>query len=76
MADLDIRIEVPIGGAVGLWIRRLGIDGDRGTSLSAALANFVLGTTLTGGIETDEIVAMAMRMVPELDPASGSRTAA
>lgn len=65
MSDLDIRIEVPVGAAVTLWVNRLGLIGDRGTSLSTAIANFVLSTTLTGGLETSEIVAMALRLLPE-----------
>ncbi|MGB6058673.1 MAG: TetR/AcrR family transcriptional regulator [Microthrixaceae bacterium] len=65
MSDLDIRIEVPIGGAIALWISRLGIGGDRGTDISAILANFVLGATLSGGLETPEIVEAAIRLLPE-----------
>lgn len=70
ISDLDIRIEVPVGGAIALWISRLGISGDRGTAIAAILANFVLSTTLSGGLETTEIVEAAIRLLPdEIRPA-------
>lgn len=70
LGELDVRLEVPISGALGLWLGRMGLTGDRGLALSTTLADFVLTNSIIGDGSSDDIVDMAFRLIPD-DVASG-----
>lgn len=70
LSEMDVRLEVPISGAIGLWLGRMGLTGDRGLALSTTLADFVLTNSIISDGTTDEIIDMAFRLIPD-DIASG-----
>lgn len=73
LSELDVRLEVPISGAIGLWLGRMGLTGDRGLVLSTTLADFILTNSIISDAGSDEIVDMALRLIPD-EVASGLRS--
>lgn len=65
LAETDVRLEVPVSGALGLWLGRMGLTGDRGLALSTTIADFVLTNSIVSDGSTDEVVTMALRLIPE-----------
>lgn len=70
LSELDVRLEVPISGALGLWLGRMGLTGDRGLALSTIIADFILTNSIVNDGTVDDIVALAFRLIPDV-PASG-----
>lgn len=65
LGDMDVRLEVPISGAIGLWLARLGVPGDDIIAMSTMLANFILSHAITSTEPADVVVATALRLIPK-----------
>lgn len=64
LGEMDVRLEVPISGAIGLWLSRLGMVGDDSISVSTTLVNFVLTQAITSEESSEKVAALALRLLP------------
>lgn len=65
LGDMDVRLEVPISGAFGLWLGRLGMAGGESIPLASALANFILSMAITTEDSAESVADLAMKLLPD-----------
>ena len=72
LADMDIRVEVPLADSLILHLSRMDLDGRQPTDLAATLINFVIVQTLGRPHQEPLTAELALRLLPEASTTGGT----